>query len=99
MKRLAFILTLVLIAAAVRADSPEATPRPTSAKSAKVRKGEVVAADPSGRLTYKTSRGDEKTAAVDTSVVPRLSGLKPGDKVVLILREEDGDETVVSLKK
>jgi hypothetical protein len=107
MKRLSFTLALFLAVGAdvaVSADespapAPSPVARPTSTKSAKILKGEVVSADPAGTITYKTSDGGEKSAAVETDVAEKLRDLKPGDKVTLILREDGGEQTVMQLKK
>lgn len=71
-----------------------------SDSSSKVVKGEVVSTDTSGhKLRYKTTTGDEKTAAVDASAAAKLTTLKSGDKVILTLRDTSGEQTVIAVKR
>src|SRR5690242_16250239 len=97
-------LALALAAAAATAAPPEsATPTvvPTATRVSKVLLGEVVATDGAARtITYrKSAAGDERTAAVDDKAAAKVRELAPGDKVTLTLRETDGEETVVAVKR
>jgi len=98
MKKVSLLLALVLPATAALA--AESTTHAKSATKPATIKAEVVSADAAAKkLTYKTSTGDEKTAAVATQAAAGLKTLKAGDKITLSLKEEGDEETVVSLHK
>jgi hypothetical protein len=95
---IAVLLSAVLVSAAEPPEpSPEASPSP---RMSRVLRGEVVASDAAARtITYRMSGGEEKTATVGDKAAAKLKEIEPGDKVTLTLRESDGEQTVVALKK
>src|SRR4051812_20526607 len=85
---LAFVLSL---AAAAASAENAATPTPTAAKTSRVLLAHVVSIDfATAMLTYRMTTGEEKTAMVDATALPRARELKPGDGVMLTLHDEAG---------
>jgi hypothetical protein len=88
------VLSLAALAAAPPA------PSPTAATTSRVLLAHVVSIDADAHsLAYRTTAGEEKTAAVAASALHRVRELKVGDGVMLTMREEAGEDTIVSVKK
>jgi Cu/Ag efflux protein CusF len=94
MKKLALLLSALLVVAGVASATQAPAPaKPTSPAAVKthVVEAEVVSADATAKTL--TIKGDpNKTVAVDTSAVASLKTLKSGDKVKLTCRDSDKGE-------
>jgi hypothetical protein len=95
MKKLALLLSALLVVAGVASASSQATapakPKAAAAKTHVV-EAEVVSADATAKtLTVKTDKGDA-TMKVDASAASHLKTLKAGEKVKLTCRDNEKGE-------
>ena len=99
MKKLALLLSALLVAGAAYASQATTAPAKTKAPAKGMATGkthtveaEVVSADPTAKtLTIKGDAGD-KTVPVEGAAVAELKNVKPGEKVKLTCRDNEKGE-------
>jgi Cu/Ag efflux protein CusF len=90
MKKLALLLSVLLVASVASATQTAAPAQPTKDAAVKthVVEAEVVSADATAKTLTIKGEKENKTVAVDASAVASLKSLKSGDKVKLTCRDD-----------
>jgi hypothetical protein len=94
MKKLAIMLSLLLVpvVASAQATTPKAEPAKATAVKTHIVEAEVVSMDVMAKTLTVKGEPDNKVLKVDAAAVPHLKALKAGEKVKLTCRDNDKGE-------